>query len=309
MGGTLRPWDAAQLHVGTEAITRGLNVFEGVVGLWQPDGAFSVVELRAHYNRLKRSARLLHIPFDTTYEEYKGALGRLIAELVEPGRDMWARTSLYVTEGHWGEGTIADLVVTAFHHDTSPPAPIKLGVSTWRRSVDVSYPARIKTGSNYQVSRLARIEGRAQGTDDMVLLNQWGRVAEGTGACILVVREGVVYTPPASEGALESITVDVIETLAASLAIPFERRPIDRTELLIADEIALCGTLAGVVPVRSIEGQPLSADAPLLPVLQARYLDAVRGRVPHPSVRLEPLAINRRATPGDDVQKVSTVSA
>jgi branched-chain amino acid aminotransferase len=309
MGGALRLWDDARLHIGTEAITRGLNVFEGVVGLWQPDGTFAIVELRAHYDRLKRSARLLHIPFESTYEEYRGALARLIAELVEPGRDMWARTSLYVTDGHWGEDTIADLVVTAFHHQTDPPPPIKLGVSTWRRGVDVSHPARIKTGSNYQVSRLARIEGRAQGADDMVLLNEWGRVAEATGACILVVRDGVVCTPPASEGALESITVSLIEALAASLEIAFVRRPIDRTELLIADEIALCGTLAGVVPARSIEGTPLSDGAPILTALQTRYLEAVRGLAPHPSVRLERLSLETRANRGDDLQKVPTVSA
>jgi branched-chain amino acid aminotransferase len=309
MGGALRPWDDARLHIGTEAITRGLNVFEGVVGLWQPDSTFAIVELRAHYARLKRSARLLHIPFETPYEDYQAALRRLIAELVEPGRDMWARTSLYVTEGHWGEGTVADLVVAAFHHNTDPPSPITLGVSTWRRSVDVSHPARIKTGSNYQVSRLARIEGRAQGADDMVLLNEWGRVAEATGSCILMVREGVVYTPPSTEGALESITVNLIEALAGSLRIPFVRRPIDRTELLIADEIALCGTLAGVVPVRSIEGAPLSEDAPMLRALQTRYLEAVKGIVPHPSVHLERLSLDERAKPGDDVQKVSAVSA
>jgi branched-chain amino acid aminotransferase len=124
-----------------------------------------------------------------------------------------------------------------------------------------------------------------------------------------MVREGIVYTPPASEGALESITVDLIEALATSATIPFVRRPIDRTELLIADEIALCGTLAGVVPVRSIEGNPLAAAAPVLPALQARYLEAVKGIVPHPSVRLERLAIDGRAKPGDGVQKVSTVSA
>ena len=48
----------------------------------------------------------------------------------------------------------------------------------------------------------------------MILLNQWGRVAEATGACVLMVRDNVVYTPPASEGALESITLAVVEALA-----------------------------------------------------------------------------------------------
>jgi len=286
MGGKLRLWDEAMLHVGCEAVTRGLNVFEGVKGYWQPDGRFGVVMLRQHYERLRRSARLLHIPFDHTYDEYMRAVYDLIGALLEPDRDMWARTTLYVTEGHWGENTVADLVVTAYHQDKQLPEYINLGVSTWQRSADVSLPARIKTSTNYQVARLARIEGRAQGCQDMVLLNQWGRVAEATGSCVLIVREGGVYTPPATEGALESITVDIVETLAHSLEIKFVRRPIDRTELLVADEIAICGTLAEVTLVKSIEGLPLAKEASILGALQERYFQAVRGIYSHPFVEL-----------------------
>ena len=286
MSGKLCNWDEAKLHIGCEAVTRGLNVFEGIRGFWQPDGRFAMVMLRRHYERLRRSARLLHIPFDMSYEAYEQAVHELIGALVEPSRDMWARTTLYVTEGHWGENTSADFVVTAFHMETHHLPPLKLGISTWRRSADVSLPARIKTGTNYQVARLAKIEGRRQGCEDMVLLNQWGRVAEATGACVLMVREGVVYTPPPTEGSLESITVDVIEALALSMNIKFVRRPIDYTELLVAEEIALCGTLAGLALVKSIAGLSLSETAPILKALQSRYLEAVRGLAPHDFVEL-----------------------
>jgi branched-chain amino acid aminotransferase len=242
--------------------------------------------LRRHYERLRRSARLLHIPCPWSYQDYENATLELIRELVQPDRDMWARTTLFVVEGHWGEGTVADLVITAYHQEKQPPAPINLAVSTWRRSVDVALPARIKTGTNYQVGRLARIEGRALGCQDMVLLNQWGRVAETTGACILMVRDGVVYTPPATEGALESITLDLVEALAKSMGIPFARRPIDRTELLIADEMAICGTLAELPLVKSIDGQAMPESSPLLTALQTRLLNAVRGIDPHPDIEL-----------------------
>src|SRR5262249_23156045 len=127
------------------------------------------------------------------------------------------------------------------------------------------------------------------GCQEMVLLNQSGRVAESTGACILMVRDGVVYTPPASEGALESITLDIIESLAGSMGVPFVRRPVERTELLIADEIALCGTLAELPVIRSIEGMPLPENSPILSALQMRYLNAVRGIEPHPAVELTEL--------------------
>jgi branched-chain amino acid aminotransferase len=293
MGGKLRPWDEATLHIGCEAVTRGLNVFEGIKGYWQTNGQFGILQLKQHYERLCRSASLLHIPCKWTYEEYQSAIFELIGTLVAPDRDMWARTTLYVIEGHWGEGTMADLVVTAYHQAKHLPEPINLGVSTWRRSADEALPARIKTSTNYQAGRLARIEGRSMDCHDMVLLNQWGRVAEATGSCVLMVRDGTIYSPPATEGALESITLDLIEALAQPSGIKFIRRPIDRTELLIADEIGLCGTLAELTLVKSIQGRPLSNEPSILRTLQASYLDIARGVAVHPAVELTYLPSHR----------------
>lgn len=284
--GKLRPWKEAVLHIGCEAVTRGLNVFEGIKGYWQLDGSFGVLMLRRHYDRLRRSARILHIPCPWTFEAFESAIFELLGALVEPDKDMWIRATLYVIEGHWGEGTVADLVLTAFHQEKDLPEAINLGVSSWQRSSDVSLPARVKTSTNYQVARLARIEGYAQDCQDMILLNQWGRVAEATGSCVLIVRDNTVFTPPASEGSLESITLDVVEALAQSLGIKFVRRPIDRTELLIADEIALCGTLSELTPIQAIQGQAISRKSGLLTSLQGRFFEAVRGIDPHPFVNI-----------------------
>ncbi|MDH4195465.1 MAG: aminotransferase class IV [Nitrospirota bacterium] len=289
MKGKLVPWDEATLHIGCEAATRGLNVFEGLKGYWQPDGQFKMVMVRKHYDRLRRSARLLHIPCEYSFEQYLAILDQLIGALASPDRDMWARTTLFVTDGHWGENTVSDLVVTAYHQEKTTPSSIQMGVSTWRRSSDVALPARIKTGSNYQASRLARIEGKPLGYADMVLLNQSGRVAEATGSCLLMVRDETVITPPATEGTLESITLDIVESLAQSMKIPFVRRPIDRTELLVADEIGICGTLCEITVATAIQGLSLSEKSPILSAIQDRYLNAVRGINPHPYVELTAL--------------------
>jgi branched-chain amino acid aminotransferase len=285
IGGELRLWKDATIHVGCEAAIRGLNVYEGLKGYWQPEGGpFGVIQLRHHYARICRSARLLYLPFDFTFDYYKNAIVELADALLEPDRDMWFRTTLFAIKGHWGEGTETDLVVTAYQHEQRLPDPIDIGVSIWRRGSDVSLPARIKTGTNYQPARLARIEGRARGCQDMIHLNEAGRVAEATGSSIIMVREGKLYTTPATEGALESITIDIIEALAHSLGIPFAKRPIDRTELLVADEFALCGTIGEIIPVKSIDGFLLPKEAPIIQAIQTRYLRAIRGIEPHPSV-------------------------
>ena len=278
MEGKLVPWEDAVIHIGCEAATKGLNVFEGLKGYWHSDGRFGIVFMKKHYERLLRSAKLLHIPCPWTYQQFENAVFELMGAMLKEDKDMWIRTTLYAIEGYWGEGTRADLVMTAYHQDKEEPAPINLGISTWQRSTDNVLPARIKTPTNYQVGRLARIEGRARNCQDMVLLNQWGRVSEATGSCILMARDGVVYTPPATEGALESITLDFAEALAHSLDIEFVRRPIDRTELLVADEICVCGTLAELVPVRMIDSNPVNPYGPLLKKIRDKFFRVVRGK-------------------------------
>lgn len=287
--GAVRPYEDAVLHISCEAVHRGLNVFEGIKGYWQPDGTFALLELQRHYARLLRSARLLHIPVPVTLDAFEQACFDLVRALLEPDNDMWVRATLYVTEGHWGEDTVADLVLTAFQQPKREPAGIKVGTSTWLRGGDLALPARIKTSSNYQVARLARIEGRARDCDEMVLLNQWGRVAEFTGSCLLMVRDGGVVTPPPWEGALESITVALVRQLCPSLGIDFTQRPIERTELCIADELALCGTLSEVQRVLALDGHPLPEHAPVLDAVARRYQDAIRGHAPHPAISLTPV--------------------
>jgi branched-chain amino acid aminotransferase len=285
--GDVRPWEQATLHISCEAVTRGLNVFEGLKGYWQVGGkAFGIVEMRRHYERLTRSARLLHIPVPVTYDEFRDACSKLVRALYEPEHDMWIRASLYVVEGHWGEGTVADLVLTAYHQKKEPPAPVSVGVSTWQRSSDINVSPRIKTSTNYQVARLARIEGRSRGFSDMILLNQCGRVAEATGACVVLVRDGCVITPPASEGRLESITLEIVQRICQSLSIPFIERPVDRTELHIADEIRLVGTLAELTPVIRVDEYELPPSSPITDSIAMEFWKAVRGTAPHPAVNL-----------------------
>jgi branched-chain amino acid aminotransferase len=284
--GQVRLWEEAVFHVSSEAVVRGLNVFEGLKGHWQASGGFAWRTLRRHYERMRRSARLLHIPMEFSYEEFVDACMGLTQVELRPEKDLYIRATLFVVEGHYGEGQVSDLVLTAYKQEKEPPAPIEVGTSTWRRSPDVSMPARIKTATNYQIARLARIEGRSRGYNDMILLNQFGRVAEGIGACVLLVRDGRVYTPPASEGALESITLDIVEDLAGSLGIPFERRPVERSELYIADELGLTGTLSEVTLIRAIDDVSLPEETPILSALERRYRDAMLGVDPHPAVEL-----------------------
>lgn len=294
--GAVRPWEGAVIHAGDEGTYRGINVFEGLKGYWQPDGSMGIVAVPRHYARLRRSAQLLHIPFEMTLEQFDAALHSLVEPLCVPDQEIWVRATLYLTRGLWGQDQESDLILTAFLTGLDPPKPVRLGVTAWKRATDLMLPARIKTSTNYQAARLARIEGRTRGYSDMIMLNNQDRVAESGVACVLVVRDGRIFTPPASEGVLESITVDILETMAHELKFPFERRPIDRSELYIADEISLAGTLAELTPVLSVEDHACTQSTDLLKQLSERYFAAARGTRPHPALDLSCRRYDQPAT-------------
>lgn len=294
MNGRIIRWDEATVHVGTEAVTRGISVFEGVKGYWTEDGdAFGLLALEEHFRRLGRSAALQHLPFSMTFGEFREACVELVTRLLTSDRDLWLRPTLLAVEGHWGEDTVSDLVITCYGLAKGRPDPVDLGFSTWRKASDAALPARVKSAANYQVARLARIEGRAGGFSDMLLLNSWGRVAEATGCCVLMVRDGRVSTPPPFEGCLESITVDIVEGLCGTLGIPFERRPVERTELLVADEISLVGTLMELGVVRRLDTRTMPVDTPVLERISSEFWACVRGRREHPAVRMTPVRPQR----------------
>ncbi len=112
-----------------------------------------------------------------------------------------------------------------------------------------------------------------------------------------MVRDGVIVTPPATEGAFESITAIIAEHLAADLGIPSSGGRSIATELLVAEEIASAGSLNDFVLVDSIDGLTLGP-APILTRLRDRYFDAVTGVAPHPAVKaVDPVPRQRHDPP------------
>src|SRR5215831_17755850 len=87
MNGGIVPWDDAKIHIASEALIRGISVFEGIKGYWQFDRSkFALLALREHYDRLCRSARLLHLPFDVEYDAFVAACVQLVRRILEPGK-------------------------------------------------------------------------------------------------------------------------------------------------------------------------------------------------------------------------------
>ena len=160
------------------------------------------------------------------------------------------------------------------------PNGISVMVSSWRRLEDDALPARNKITGAYANSALAKTEAHSNGFDDALLLCRNGHVSEGSAANLFIVRNGRLITPPVTENILEGVTRATLITLAEEMSILVEERPIDRSELYVAEEAFLCGTAMEVAPIVAVDHRPVGGGkpGPIASCLAERYEQIGRGR-------------------------------
>ncbi|MGH3244277.1 MAG: branched-chain-amino-acid transaminase [Spirillospora sp.] len=302
LNGRIVPWDECVLHARSPAAFWGANVFEGIRAYWdETDGQLYAFRMAEHLTRLGRSMKSLHLSIEYTDAD----LARACQELLV-ANDFEQDCHICVV-AYFDLGSSFDPMHHTTEtgvHITATPAPrsaahergLAATISSWRRISDDSMPPRIKTGANYHNSRLAQHEAARNGYDTALLLNQRGTVSEAPGSCVIMVRDGRLVTPPATSGVLEGITVDTVARLAASeLGVDLSRREIDRTELYVADELFLCGTMSELAPITSVDRIPVGDGevGPLTRSLQKHYDQTVRGRSGPPdwSTPMRPVAV------------------
>jgi branched-chain amino acid aminotransferase len=158
----------------------------------------------------------------------------------------------------------------------------KFMISSWRRIASDALPPQAKAWANYGNSALAMREAERLGYNGAIFLDNRGFVSEGTGACIVTVRNGKVITPPVSASILESVTREtLLKIIPEDLGIQVEVRDITRVELYASDEAFLCGTGWEITPITSIDDLPLGKEYPgvVTKRIAEYYADAVAGKV------------------------------
>jgi branched-chain amino acid aminotransferase len=129
---------------------------------------------------------------------------------------------------------------------------------------------------------MANMEVTADGYDEALLLDPQGFVSEGAGENIFVVREGVLYTPDLSSGALNGITRKTVFAICEDLGLTVKEKRITRDEVYICDEAFFTGTAAEVTPIRELDGITLGPGhrGPITERIQNAFFDIVGGRNP-----------------------------
>jgi branched-chain amino acid aminotransferase len=288
MDGEFVDWDDATVHILTPTIHYGWGVFEGIRA-YATDRGPAVFQLDPHVERLFRSARIYppldEIPF--TPAQVADAIRETIR--VNQHDSCYIRPVVYLGYGEMGLNPLPStprIAIATWEWGTylgeeALEKGVKVMISSYRRIGKNTIPPASKTNGQYINSSLAKVEALRAGYDESIMLSEDGYVAEGTGENLFVIQDGVVTTPPLSDGPLGGITRGSCIQVLRDLGHEVREDHVVRTDLFLADEIFLTGTAAEITPVREVEGRQVGTGTrgPVTTEVQTTFMDAVTGKL------------------------------
>lgn len=286
LDGKIIDWMDATIHLDTP-FREGDTIFEGIRGYYsEEDKQLYVWLLDQHLKRFFNSAKLRRMKIPNTFDEIKSAHLEVIRKN-EYKEDIYIQPWSFRTfkPPYWTREMAQSTWIWALPRQRlwgdKQFIGLKAGISSWLRLPDVVAPQRAKTFANYVGNALADQDVRNLGFDIAILLTQEGKLCEGSGENIFIVRDDKVITPSITEGILEGITRAFLLEAVRDLGYDVVERVVDRSELEIADEAFFCGTGSEIVPLIEVDNYPIGEGkrGPITEKIQDMFFDAVRGKV------------------------------
>jgi branched-chain amino acid aminotransferase len=283
MNGEFVAWEDAKVHVLTHAMHYGTAVFEGERAYETSEGP-AIFRHQDHLDRLEASAKLYYMDLPYSKAEIREATHELISR--NGFKSCYIRPLVYRGHGPMGldplnnpvEAMVACWEWGAYLGDEGKLNGVRARVSSWRRISPDSLIPHSKASGQYLNSVLAKIEATKSGYEEAILLDDHGRVCEGTGENFFVIKDGVIHTPPQTASILDGINRKSVIQIARDLGYTVVERDIARAELYLAEEVFLTGTAAELVPVREIDDHPLGEPGEITRHVQAKFEDALCGK-------------------------------
>ncbi|MCV2367829.1 branched-chain amino acid transaminase [Paucibacter oligotrophus] len=291
MDGELVEWRDAKIHVLSHTLHYGCGAFEGVRA-YKTDRGPAIFRLQEHSRRLFDSAKILRMKIPFSQEQVEDAQRQVVRE--NKLESCYLRPLVWIGSEKLGispKGNKIHLMVAAwawgaYLGEDGMKRGIRVKTSSYtRHHVNITM-TQAKAVSNYTNSILANMEATEDGYDEAMLLDASGFVSEGAGENLFVIKNGVVYTPDLSAGALNGITRNTIFHICEDLGLKLVEKRITRDEVYICDEAFFTGTAAEVTPIRELDRIELGAGSyvgtrgPITEKIQAAFFDIVNGRNP-----------------------------
>ena len=287
LDGAWVPWADANVHVLTHTLHYGCGAFEGVRA-YNTAGGTAIFRLQEHTQRLFNSAKILRMTIPFTQDQVNEAQKEVVR--VNKLESCYLRPLTWIGSEKLGvspKGNTIHLMVAAwawgaYLGEEGMKRGIRVKTSSYaRHHVNITM-TQAKAVSNYSNSILANMEALDDGYDEALLLDTSGFVSEGAGENVFVIKDGVVYTPDLSAGALNGITRNTVLHICDDLGIKLVQKRITRDECYIADEMFFTGTAAEVTPIRELDRVQIGIGerGPVTEKIQSAFFDIVNGRNP-----------------------------
>ena len=285
LDGQMVDWRDAKVHVLTHTLHYGCGAFEGVRA-YDSAGGTAIFRLQEHTQRLLNSAKILRMQVPFSAEQLNQAQKDVVR--ANGLKSCYLRPLLWIGSEKLGVSpkgnTIHAMVAAwswgAYLGEEGMKRGIRVKTSSYtRHHVNITM-TQAKTVSNYTNSILANMEVTDDGYDEALLLDASGFVSEGAGENVFLVKDGVVYTPDLSAGALNGITRNTVLHICEDLGLKLVQKRITRDECYIADEMFFTGTAAEVTPIRELDRLQIGAGqrGPVTEKIQGAFFDIVNGR-------------------------------
>ena len=285
--GQLVDWRDAKIHVLTHTLHYGCGAFEGVRA-YQTDAGTAIFRLQEHTQRLFNSAKILRMQIPFTQDQVNEAQREVVR--VNQLESCYLRPLTWIGSEKLGvspRGNTIHLMVAAwawgaYLGEEGMKKGIRVKTSSYsRHHVNITM-TQAKAVSNYSNSILANMEALDDGYDEALLLDTSGFVSEGAGENVFLVKDGVIYTPDLSAGAMNGITRNTVLHICEDLGIKLVQKRITRDECYISDEMFFTGTAAEVTPIRELDRVQIGAGerGPVTEKIQSAFFDIVHGRNP-----------------------------
>ena len=278
--------EKASLPIMTHAFLYGTGVFEGIRAYYnKEENQLYAFRVKEHFERLMRSAHVMYMENPFTLEGYCENLKELLKKNAYR-QDVYIRPNLFKAAEKIGPGLLNNkdsyLLFTLPMGDyIDTTKGLNVCVSNWRRNSDNAIPPRAKVSGAYANTALIKSDAQLSGFDDAIVLDENGRVTEGSAMNMFLVQNGKLVTSRTTDNILIGVTRNTIIQLAKDLGIEVEEREVSRTELYTSDEAFYCGTGAQISPIVTIDHRKLGTGevGPIATKLQKLYFDVVKGKV------------------------------
>ena len=270
----------AKISIFDHGLLYGDGVFEGIRVY---NGR--VFELQSHIRRLYESAKVIRLEIPMTKDKLISA----VEKTVEANKVVDGYIRLVVTRGIGTLGLnpfvcengrlfiIADSI--QLYPEELYEKGMKIISATTVCNHPLAIPPQVKS-LNYLNNILAKIEALDNNVPEAIMYNHEGYVAEATGDNVFIVRDGVIYTPPAEAGALPGITRAVVIRLAKEEKLDVVEKNLTRFDLYVCDEFFLTGTAAEVIGIVEIDSRTIGAGrpGPITKLLRKKFFEYAHGK-------------------------------